>query len=102
MHICLTAADPAHSIPHPLITYQHYLKDRYRTEYPDTQSNSSLSTVPSRFQLVLVRRKNNECDKIQRECLLYQLHGNIDLSNRNNSFTIMITVLAIGATAQLY
>ena len=29
-----TAAGPTHSTPHPLITYQHYLKDLYSPEYP--------------------------------------------------------------------
>ena len=103
IHICLTAADPAHSIPHPLITYQHYLKDRYRTEYPDYSKQQFTVNRPKQIvNLVLVQKEKNECDKIQRECLLYQLHGNIDLIEQKKIPLTkdQITVLASGATAR--
>ena len=103
IHICSTAADPAHSTPHPLITYQHYLKDRYRTEYPDYSKQQFTVNRPKQIvNLVLVQKEKNECDKIQRECLLYQLHGNIDLIQQKKTPLTkeQITVLASGATAR--
>ena len=60
IHICLTAADPAHSIPHPLITYQHYLKEvQDRVSWQQFTVNRPKQIV----NLVLVQKEKNECDK---------------------------------------
>ena len=48
------------------------------------------------------QKEKNEWDKLQRECLLYQLHGNIDLIQQKKTPLTkdQITVLASGATAR--
>ena len=98
-----TAAGPTHSTPHPLITYQHYLKDLYSPEYPGYLKPQFTRHRPEQIvNLALVHREDDGGDKLQRECLLYQLHGNIDLiQQRKTPLTKdQITVLASGATAR--
>ena len=98
-----TAAGPAHSTPHPHITYQHYLKDLYSPEYPAYSKPQLTRHRPEQIvNLALVHREDDEGDKLQRECLLYQLHGNIDLIQQKKTPLTkeQITVLASGATAR--
>ena len=98
-----TAAGPTHSTPHPLITYQHYLKDLYSPEYPGYSKPQFNRHRPKQIvNLALVHREDDEGDKLQRECLLYQLHGNIDMIQQKKTPLTkdQITVLASGATAR--
>ena len=98
-----TAADPAHSTPHPLTTYQQYLKDLYSAEYPGYSKPQFTGHRPNKIvNLALVHREDYEGDKLQRECLLYQLHGNIDLIQQKKTPLTkdQITVLASGDTAR--
>ena len=97
-----TAVDPTYSTPHPLTTYQQYLKDLYSAEYPGYSKPQFTVNRPKQIvNLVLVHKEKNEGDKLQRECLLYQLHGNIDLIQQKKTPLTkdQITVLASGATA---
>ena len=102
IHFC-SPAGPAHSTPHPLTTYQQYLKDLYSTKYPDYSKQQFTVNRPKHIvNLVLVHKEKNQGDKLQRECLLYQLHGNIDLIQQKKTPLTkdQITVLASGATAR--
>ena len=102
IHFC-SPAGPAHSTPHPLTTYQQYLKDLYSAEYPDYSKQQFTGSRPKQIvNLVLVHKERYEEDKLQRECLLYQLHGNIDLIQQKKTPLTkdQITVLASGATAR--
>ena len=98
-----TAAGPAHCTPHPLITYWQYVKKRYKEIYPDYSKPQFTRHRPKQIvNLALVHRKVDVADKLQRECLLYQLHGNIDLIHQKKTPLTkdQITVLASGATAR--
>ena len=90
--------------PHPLIaTYQHYLKDLYSPKYPGYSKPQFNRHRPKQIvNLALVHRENDGGDKLQQECLLYQLHGNIDLIQQKKTPLTkdQITVLASGATAR--
>ena len=91
------------STPHPIATYQHYLKDLYSPEYPDYSKPEFTRHRPKQIvNLVLVHREDDEGDKLQRECLLYQLHGNIDLIKKKKTPLTkdQITVLPNGTTAR--
>ena len=82
-----SATGPAHSTPHPIATYQHYLKDLYSPEYPDYSKPEFTRHRPKQIvNLVLVHREDDEGDMLQQECLLYQLHGNIDRIIKVSSF----------------
>ena len=87
---------------HLIATYQHYLKDLYSPEYLDYSKPEFTRHRPKQIvNLVLVHREDDEGDKLQRECLLYQLHGNIDLIQQKKTPLTkdQITVLDSGATA---
>ena len=95
------ALGPTHSTLHPIDTYQRYLKDLYSTEYPDySKPQFTHHHRPKQIvNLVLVdMKKDNEVDELQRECLLNQLHGDIDLiKQKKTPLTIdQIGVLADG------
>ena len=91
------------STPHLIATYQHYLKDLYSPEYPDYSKPEFTRHRPKQIvNLVLVHREDDEGDKLQQECLLYQLHGNIDLIQKKKTPLTkdQITVLPNGTTAR--
>ena len=68
-----------------------------------TQSYSLPLTVQGTYivNLVLVHKERNEGDKLQQECLLYRLHGNIDLiQQKKTPLTIdQIGILTSGTIA---
>ena len=102
IHFC-SPAGPVHSTSCPLTIYQQYLKDLYSAEYPDYSKQQFTASRPKQIvNLVLVHKERYEGDKLQRECLLYQLHGNIDLIQQKKTPLTkdQITVLANGATAR--
>ena len=99
----LFPAGSTHSTPHLLTTYQQYLKDLYSAVYPDYSKQQFTASRPKQIvNLVLVHMERYEGDKLQRECLLYQLHGNIDLIQQKKTPLTkdQITVLASGAIAR--
>ena len=92
-----TAAGPA-----TLITYQNYLKNLYSTEYPSYSKPQFTRHRPEQIVNLALVHKGCEGDKLQQECLLYQLHGNIDVIQQKKTPLTKdrITVLASGATAR--
>ena len=89
------------STPHPIDTYQHYLKDLYSPEYPDYSKPQCIQTCHRPKQivnLVLVDKEDDGVDELRRECLLYQLRGDIDLIKQKKTPLTMdqIGILADG------
>ena len=96
------APKPVHSTPHPFTAYRQYLKDLYSTEYPDYTKPQFTRHRPKQIvNLVLVQKEDDEGDNLQQECLLYQLHGNIDLIQQKKTPLTkdQIGILASGSTA---
>ena len=75
----------------------------YKEEYPDYTKQQFTDHRPKEIvNLVLVHKEKNESDKLQRECLLDQLRGNIDLIRRKKTPLTknQIGILADGRTAR--
>ena len=75
----------------------------YEEEYPEYTKRQFTHHHPKQIvNLVLVHKEKDEADKLQRECLLDQLRGNIDLIKRKKTplTKYQIGILADGRTAR--
>lgn len=71
---------PILTLPADCITeYQHYLRVQYRRKYPLYSKPQFTHHRPKHIvNLVLVHKEEDEGEKLQQQCLVYQLHGDID------------------------
>ena len=74
-------ATPTPPLPADCVTeYQRYLRVQYRREYPLYSKPQFTHHRPKHIvNLVLVHKEEDEGDKLQQQCLVYQLHGDIDM-----------------------
>ena len=75
--------------------YQQYLKRVYSAdEYPLYLKPQFTVHRPKHIvNLVMVHRKKDEVDDLQKQCLLYQLHGNVDMIQQKKT---RVTIEDIG------
>lgn len=74
-------ATPTPPLPADCVTeYQRYLRVQYRREYPLYSKPQFTHHRPKHIvNLVLVHKEEDEGDELQQQCLVYQLHGDIDM-----------------------